>query len=1153
MNRRIVLVDQIETPDFAKFYGCGLGSDIYTVQQLQSIEGDSLKLGPGDGILLAGAEPFKYLQNYYHFGIRNENYFDCSKLRRLSIEGGAFAKVLPEKEFPGEKVINDFMSEDFTKPKDFSWFQHKTISTYQEAMNFLAWLELQPEGTNYGFDYEASGMATDKWFDWSGVSLCTINYGGFISFTDLKHNGITEEEYSFLKLRLGKFLESRMDYLWAFNMQYEYQVSHRMLGVDLYNLRDAGVFNILDGNHLKKYSLKWTANMVLETEVWDAEFDWISETIDSMLFETVGKLKRDKRKVLRVTPDNFKDTDEWNALCQRYPEYVNEFEQLILEYWGNPFMCIPSKILGHYCNLDAFYTLMIYEVKKHEYKQEAIDTFCDNIRLAARLHSCGIPKWEEYRLGYGKYCQQQMAWGITYCASARCQIKMRKHAKLMANIKKYNPICRKLLEMGKFYNGVALDIVKNLLVENIDTIDAYDTGINEGALVMKFGPDFASEFIDKLKETMAEIKFKDKIDASVIRKKKLLGIMAEKITPILGLDKLKLGNKHVELEKYIYYETAYKELVKVSKNQLNDIMNIPDKIYIFGRYYDLLEYSDMISENYFKCKSPIENDEIALEFAELYKAQSAYLAAMFDSTQQLNNADKFYSSQGIESIEHGFNNFMTEWEDWCKQEGKIQYTYPDKVFNLALQYWRDLGSTQVKEIWTTTNGYTCQSQFFPTYDKEFVEYGLPFEEKDLDNDFFFMRKLNLNYLIYKKYAKVLSTYIDGMFLQSDKCVIENPVSHVVIREADPDEPGAITKMFPRFQCMEKSSKRWSSGYHTIVSHSDIKSTIRSYPGHLLSYFDISSAEVKSAGFASQDPDLIDKFIKGEDIYIYSAKLYLPNFEQLSDKEKKMWRKRFKTIFLGVLYGLGKKSLAERLNCSEEEAEDIIQGLYKSFPKLREYVASQQDYPMNHDGYINTFLGDKLKIDEWKYYEKATNSRERKNLEARIKRLGVNLPIQGGTSSVMASGFFNDLREATKEDWSLTSFITVHDSNTCDFPAHKVWDIRKHYDKNFTDFCYNTCGIKLLFDLEVGNTYQDSCSMKQIDDDTVEFKGNARSILMIIEKMNEDPLCKYEINIPIEDIKPNYIQHPLDRFIREKGCSYVMDTSKYSVQFKRIKS
>lgn len=1152
MNKRIVLIDQIETPDLAKYYGSGIiASNIYTLQRLQEMSEQDrtkvLELGDGDGVLLVGSEPFKYLQSMYHFGIRNENAFDCSKLYRLSIEGGAFVRCVFD--VPSSNEIQDFLSEEFSKPMDFSWFRQKTIHTYQESMNFLTWLESQPEETNFGFDYEASGMPLDKWFEISGASICTRDVGGFISFTDIRHTA-TEDEYKHLLYRLGQFLLARMDNIWTYNQQYEFQVSNRMLGVDLYNLRDASVFNILDGNHLKKYSLKWTANMVLRSTVWDTEFDRISDLIDSMLFEEVGKLKRDKKKILKVTPDNYKQTDEWKILCSRYPNNISEFESLIAEYWGNPFMCIPSEILGHYCNLDAFYTLMIYETKKHQYEKRAIDTFSDNLRLAARLHSCGIPKWEEYRLDYQKYCKEQMAWGITYCASARCKIKMDKHSKLMADINNYSPISRVLLESGRFFNGNAVEIVKNIMANHIDEMDIYDTGLNEGSLLMTFGDDFAGDFVNIVKESMEEIKFKGKIDSSIVRKKKLLGVVAEKIIPIIGLDKIILDDKHLELEKYIYYEKAYKELTKISKNQLNDIYNIPKTIYAFGKSWDLLEYSNYISDNYFKCKSPIENDEIAEEFTMLYRYETAFLAAMFDSTQQLPGAEKFYQTLGISTVEDAFNHFFVEWRDNCKGVNKT-FTYPDKVFRLATEYWKNTKADQVKEVWTNMNGYTVQSQFFKYCDSQYTQYGEPFLEGDLTDRFFFMRKLVLNYLIYKKYAKVLSTYIDGMFLQSDKVVIEDPNSHVVIREADENEPGAIRKMFPRFQCMEKSSKRWSSGYHTIVSHSDIKSTIRSYPGHLLSYFDISSAEVKSAGFASGDPDLIDKFVKGIDIYIYTAKLYLPNFDTLDDKSKKMWRKRFKTIFLGILYGLGKKSLAERLNSTEEEAERIIEAVYKAFPKLREYVANQQKYPFEHNGCVNTFFGDRLKVDEWRFYKKAKTQYERKNLIARIERLGVNLPIQGGTSSAMASGFYNDLRVARREGWNLTSFITVHDSNTCDFPAHKVWEIREFYDKNFTDFCYDMTGIKLLFDLEIGSTYQDSCSMKSISDDIVEFSGNARSLLMIIDRMREDPLCKFETDVPIESIVPDYVVDPFDRFIREKGCSMVMDVSKYKVQFKKL--
>ena len=171
-----------------------------------------------------------------------------------------------------------------------------------------------------------------------------------------------------------------------------------------------------------------------------------------------------------------------------------------------------------------------------------------------------------------------------------------------------------------------------------------------------------------------------------------------------------------------------------------------------------------------------------------------------------------------------------------------------------------------------------------------------------------------------------------------------------------------------------------------------------------------------------------------------------------------------------MYGLGKNRLAAQLNCDIEEAERIIQSVYNAFPKLREYIHTQEQVPFNNNnkfhefGNINTFFGDRLHLKEFDYYMKSKDQREKQNLEARIKRLAVNLPIQGGTSTAMSSGFFNDTRVAKQEGWALTSLLTVHDSNTGSFPAEKLWDIRKFFDKNFTDFCYDMTGIKLLFDI-----------------------------------------------------------------------------------------
>ena len=878
MYRRIVLVDQEETKNYASLFGRGFGNNIYTLQALQSMDEENLKkfltFGEGEAIMLIGAEPFRFLKQYYHFGIRSENYYDCSKLRRLSIEGGAFVKEVLD--IPTDEEVNDFLDPDFTKKVEFPGFKQYIIHTYQDAISFLDTIDSLPLDTDLGFDYEASGMPLDVWFEISGASIATENYSGFISFTDIRHQvGKESSEYQYLLKRLGEILVKRMSHVWAYNMQYEFQVSHRMLGVDLYNLCDASVVNTMDGNHMKKYSLKWTGQNVLEVNTWDVEFDKISDLIDSMLFTEEGKLKKDKHQVLKVDQTNFDQTPEWAELIRRYPQYESEFRSLILEYWGNAFMCIPSEILGYYCNLDAFYTLMIYKKRQNDYSQDCWNVNLDNIRLGCRLMSSGLYIDEPFRAKYENYCHEMMAWGITYCAIARCYVKMQKHQALANNIKRYKPVAVKLLEDGQFYQGDIMEITKNLLYNNLDTMDTTETGLNEGKIAMKFGDKFASELVDIVKAAMCEVKMKGKIDEGIKRKKKILTVISEKLIPIIGLDKIKLGEKHNELEKYMYYQRAYKELLRVSGNQLCDIQNIPDKIYLFGKYMSLLEYADFVSDNYFKCKSPLENDEIAYEFTMLYRPQTSFLAAMIESTQQLPETDKFYSSRGITDINVGFNEFMKEWENYFKN-GHLSQLYPEKAFTLALEHYQSPKkekdtkkskegnpvyiyncSDKVKEMWTDFNGWTAQAQFFPDMAGQYKSYETMFDPTDMQDDFYFMRKLTLNYLLFKKYSKLNSTYVgsDGMFKKNNRFVIENE-DHIPLRYADPTEPGAVEKCFVHYEVQTKSSKRWSSGFHTIISHGDCKDVLCPPPvkdengniipgkhNQFLTYFDISSAEV----------------------------------------------------------------------------------------------------------------------------------------------------------------------------------------------------------------------------------------------------------------------------------------------------------------------
>lgn len=110
-------------------------------------------------------------------------------------------------------------------------------------------------------------------------------------------------------------------------------------------------------------------------------------------------------------------------------------------------------------------------------------------------------------------------------------------------------------------------------------------------------------------------------------------------------------------------------------------------------------------------------------------------------------------------------------------------------------------------------------------------------------------------------------------------------------------------------------------------------------------------------------------------------------------------------------------------------------------------------------------------------------------------------------------------------------------------------LRPFYDENFTEFSRKSTGVPFLFDLLVGNDYQNCAEMSMIDKDTVELKGTNLSIRKIIDKLDRagvDYVCNKDKN----DIQPILIKNPMERFIKASiGTSLEMDSTSNKVQLK----
>ena len=73
------------------------------------------------------------------------------------------------------------------------------------------------------------------------------------------------------------------------------------------------------------------------------------------------------------------------------------------------------------------------------------------------------------------------------------------------------------------------------------------------------------------------------------------------------------------------------------------------------------------------------------------------------------------------------------------------------------------------------------------------------------------------------------------------------------------------------------------------------------------------------------------------------------------KEGKNRRQQAKYILLGLMYGRGPSALAEQLNCSKEEAQDIMDSVFNSFPRIKEIDVESKKFA-KQEGYTTTIWG-----------------------------------------------------------------------------------------------------------------------------------------------------------------------------------------------------
>ena len=197
------------------------------------------------------------------------------------------------------------------------------------------------------------------------------------------------------------------------------------------------------------------------------------------------------------------------------------------------------------------------------------------------------------------------------------------------------------------------------------------------------------------------------------------------------------------------------------------------------------------------------------------------------------------------------------------------------------------------------------------------------------------------------------------------------------------------------------------------------------PGCLFFSADYSQIELRVMAHLSDDENMIEAFREGHDIHAATAaKIYKEEMENVSrDQRTKAKRANF-----GIIYGITIFGLADRLEISREEARQLIDGYFETFPKVKEYMEKAKEEARSK-GYVETLF-------HRRRYLADINSANG-TVRSFAERNAINAPIQGTAADIIKVAMVRIHRRFKSENIRSKMILQVHDElNFSVYPDEK---------------------------------------------------------------------------------------------------------------------
>jgi len=194
------------------------------------------------------------------------------------------------------------------------------------------------------------------------------------------------------------------------------------------------------------------------------------------------------------------------------------------------------------------------------------------------------------------------------------------------------------------------------------------------------------------------------------------------------------------------------------------------------------------------------------------------------------------------------------------------------------------------------------------------------------------------------------------------------------------------------------------------------------PGWEIVSADYSQIELRVLAHLSGDEALIEAFSAGDDIHTRTASDIFGVFPEMVNADM---RRQAKVINFGVLYGMSAFGLAKELNVTQKIAQAYIEGYFRKYAKVREYLDGILAQA-RREGYVTTLLKRRRYLPE-------INSPQ-PTVRQFAERMAINAPIQGTAADLIKIAMVQIFGRIEAEGLKTAMIMQVHDELVFEAPA-----------------------------------------------------------------------------------------------------------------------